>query len=135
MATKVKCGRIYDSNAFIINLILSILNFLFGLFPQIDRFVEVAQMTAADVAERVEICRNVEATLAKAQFAVPGSVSVYPFGSSVNGLGFRGCDLDVYVEMNLNLRRATKDLDAHELSVRKVDVVAQVLRTIQQVKD
>ena len=46
-------------------------------------------MTAADVAERVEICRNVEATLAKAQFAVPGSVSVYPFGSSVNGLGFR----------------------------------------------
>ena len=43
--------------------------------------------------------------------------------------------MDVYVEMNLNLRRATKDLDAHELSVRKVDVVAQVLRTIQQVKD
>ena len=41
--------------------------------------------------------------------------------------------MDVYVEMNLNLRRATKDLDAHELSVRKVDVVAQVLRTIQQV--
>ena len=43
--------------------------------------------------------------------------------------------MDVYVEMNLNLRRATKDLDAHELSVRKVDVVAQVLRTIQQVID
>ena len=61
----------------------------FSIPSQIERFVEVAQMTAADVAERVEICRNVEATLAKAQFAVPGSVSVYPFGSSVNGLGFR----------------------------------------------
>ena len=46
---------------------------------------------------------------------------------------YRGCDLDVYVEMNLNLRRSTQDLDAHELSVRKVDVTAQVLRTIAQV--
>ena len=52
--------------------------------------MEVAQMTAADVAERVEICRNVEATLCRASFVAPGSVSVYPFGSSVNGLGFRG---------------------------------------------
>ena len=41
--------------------------------------------------------------------------------------------MDVYVEMNLNLRRSTQDLDAHELSVRKVDVTAQVLRTIAQV--
>ena len=47
----------------------------------------------------------------------------------------RGCDLDVYVEMNLNLRRSTQELDAHELSVRKVDVTAQVLRTIAQVFD
>ena len=101
---------------------------------QIVRFVEVAQMTAADVAERVEICRNVEATLSRAPCVAPGAgVSVYPFGSSVNGLGFRGCDLDVYVEMTLNIRRPTDGLDDHELSVRKVDVTGQVLRTIQQV--
>ena len=84
---------------------------------------------------------------------VVGGVSVYPFGSSVNGLGFRACDLDIYVEMgewkklklnarkcsqpihisDLRLRKPLHEYDDHALSVEKVKMTAQVLRTIPQV--
>ena len=46
--------------------------------------------------ERVGICRNLQQAFVESGFP---SCRVHPFGSSVNSLGFPGCDLDIYLDL------------------------------------
>ncbi len=66
---------------------------------QMRRLAEAVRMRPEEFASRAEMCRHLEATFLR---LIPGGVKgcrVVPFGSTVNGLGFRGCDLDLYVDM------------------------------------
>ena len=69
------------------------------LTDQIDTLIKAVEMSTNDIQERINICQHIQKTFAKA-FNQPG-LCVYPFGSSKTGLGFKGCDLDVYVEMGI----------------------------------
>ena len=71
-----------------------------------DQLAELTGMLDLDpdeVKKRVNICINMQRTSANSDYS---RCIVYPFGSSVNGLGFPGCDLDIYM-----------DLDQHEAAV------------------
>ena len=46
--------------------------------------------------ERVEICRHLQQAFMESGFQF---CRVHPFGSSVNSLGFPGCDLDIYLDL------------------------------------
>ena len=46
--------------------------------------------------ERVGICRDLQQSFIEAGFPF---CQVHPFGSSVNSLGFPGCDLDIYLDL------------------------------------
>lgn len=56
-----------------------------------------------DSLERREICRHLENTFRR-DLGLTGRCRVVPFGSTVSGLGFRGCDLDIYVDMGRCIR-------------------------------
>jgi hypothetical protein len=55
------------------------------------RFLE---LRPEDIELRIYIREFAQATL-RSQL---GDCTIYPFGSSVNTMGFRGCDLDLYAE-------------------------------------
>ena len=42
------------------------------------------------------MCRHIEKTFRQ---SLDPSCVVFPFGSTINGLGFRGCDIDVYIDL------------------------------------
>ena len=46
--------------------------------------------------DRVDICRQLQKAFSKSGFPF---CRVHPFGSSVNSLGFPGCDLDIYLDL------------------------------------
>ena len=46
--------------------------------------------------ERVKICRHLQKAFIESGFPF---CQVHPFGSSVNSLGFPGCDLDIYLDL------------------------------------
>ena len=48
------------------------------------------------VHERVGICRHLQQAFIESGFPF---CQVHPFGSSVNSLGFPGCDLDIYLNL------------------------------------
>ena len=73
----------------------------------------MAQITPEDVCDRKEICHHIDKTFHQNHIRC----QLYPFGSSLNGLGFRGCDLDLYLQTGL----------PHP---RNVYETARILRTI-----
>ena len=64
---------------------------------ELAKLVSETEITPEDFEARKLICRKLKEW-------IPGVRSVHQFGSSINELGFRGCDLDVYVNMgNCNI--------------------------------
>ena len=53
---------------------------------------------------------------------------VYPFGSSVNRLGFSGCDLDVFVSLGQGPPTAPEPGTAYQAMVERVREGGRVLR-------
>ena len=92
---------------------------------QISALTELLELTESDVEERISICEHVQRTFSIRFRDV--YCSVHAFGSSVNGLGFRGCDLDAYVELDLPPFNGE---DIKSLQERKVLMTAQVLREL-----
>lgn len=69
-------------------------------------------LSSEDILQRHSVCREIENILRMNLFPV---CSVHPFGSSVSGLGSKGCDLDIFLNLEsdgtLNgLPFAAKDL-------------------------
>ena len=48
--------------------------------------------------------------------------AVYQFGSSTNGLGIKGCDMDLYLELNLD-QQTTNVVGPHTCLVMLVERV------------
>ena len=55
---------------------------------------------------------------------------VYPFGSSINGLGFPGCDLDIYMDLD---KASPHPLNSNLTNVPVVISEKQKVRTAMKV--
>ncbi|GIY44810.1 poly(A) RNA polymerase, mitochondrial [Caerostris extrusa] len=64
---------------------------------QIETFISEISLTPEDLKKRTAFCHDLE-EIFKIYF--PDDFKVHQFGSSVNGLGFKGCDLDVCFQVN-----------------------------------
>ncbi|XP_005099789.2 speckle targeted PIP5K1A-regulated poly(A) polymerase, partial [Aplysia californica] len=74
---------------------------------QMSRLSQQLRLTAKDEAERAGICADLTAIFSP----FFDSCQIYQFGSSLNGFGLQGCDLDLFIELNQG--------DASTSSVRK----------------
>ena len=63
---------------------------------QFSALERVAELQEEDIEERKAICGHIVETFARNNF----ECRLFPFGSSLNGLGFRGCDLDAYLSFS-----------------------------------
>ncbi|PRD28539.1 UNVERIFIED_CONTAM: hypothetical protein NCL1_32055 [Trichonephila clavipes] len=63
---------------------------------QIETFESEISLTPEDLENRTAFCKSLE-EIFKIYFT---KFKLYQFGSSANGLGFRGCDLDVCLQTN-----------------------------------
>lgn len=61
---------------------------------QIKKFCSTISLTSEDTEKRKEFCRSLT-ELFKPYFS---EFKVHLFGSSINGLGFKGCDADVSIQ-------------------------------------
>lgn len=107
-----------------------------------DQLTELTSMLDLDeeeVMKRRNICINMQKTFAQSDY---GHCIVYPFGSSINGLGFPGCDLDIY--MDLDNPRLSSDSRCHSDDVlanipvtvsekQKVRTATKILASVPQV--
>ena len=62
---------------------------------QMSTLVEILTLTDQDIKNRMDIAEKIRHVLSE---HYPKNV-VHLFGSTVNGLGFKGCDIDAYVEV------------------------------------
>lgn len=85
---------------------------------QMSHLVELIQASPEELQQRYYICKVLEQALSP---FFPG-VTVNQFGSSVNGFGLKGCDMDVYLGLDsigMSVRSTNLDLpytrDVHSL--------------------
>ena len=78
---------------------------------QLVELTSLLNLDQEEVENRVNICRNMQRTFSN---HFPSCV-VYPFGSSLNGLGFPGSDLDIYMDLPVNLNEKQKVLRARRI--------------------
>ncbi|XP_015927698.2 poly(A) RNA polymerase, mitochondrial isoform X1 [Parasteatoda tepidariorum] len=81
---------------------------------QIDTFLTYVQLSEQDVSNRLLMCKDIENAL---RTTFPES-SVHPVGSSVSGLGLRGCDLD----LSFHYSASNPNSPAQNIVVTNVDV-------------
>ncbi|GBM22797.1 Poly(A) RNA polymerase, mitochondrial [Araneus ventricosus] len=67
-----------------------------SLSEQIETFISELSLTSEDFKKRTAFCKELEEIFG---IYFP-KFKVHQFGSSVNGLGFKGCDLDVCLQTN-----------------------------------
>ena len=70
---------------------------------QMNELVSILELTQEDFDQRGKIATNIQSTVAE---LYPNCV-VYLFGSTVNGLGFKGCDIDAFVDLGKIFDRET----------------------------
>ncbi|XP_078581710.1 poly(A) RNA polymerase, mitochondrial-like isoform X1 [Branchiostoma floridae x Branchiostoma japonicum] len=71
---------------------------------QMQILVRETQLTEGETRLRFLVCSLVEDAITG---YFPGCI-VHPFGSSVNGFGNKGCDLDMYLNLNVEQHRTKK---------------------------
>ncbi|CAL1288879.1 unnamed protein product [Larinioides sclopetarius] len=67
-----------------------------SLSKQIETFISELSLTSEDFKKRTAFCKELEEIFG---IYLP-KIKVHQFGSSINGLGFKGCDLDVCLQTN-----------------------------------
>ncbi|XP_061181698.1 poly(A) RNA polymerase, mitochondrial-like [Saccostrea echinata] len=67
-----------------------------GIQTQMMLLVELTQVTALEFQYRYTICKTLEDALTP---FFPG-MTVNQFGSSVNGFGIKGCDMDIFIDLS-----------------------------------
>eukprot|EP00088_Acartia_fossae_P044202 TRINITY_DN4685_c0_g1_i3.p1 TRINITY_DN4685_c0_g1~~TRINITY_DN4685_c0_g1_i3.p1 ORF type:complete len:792 (+),score=171.13 TRINITY_DN4685_c0_g1_i3:47-2422(+) len=92
------------------------------LDEQIQEIMYLTELGEDDIEERNAICGNISKTFAKNGH--PRCV-VSPFGSTVNGLGFRGCDVDIFLDLGED-----ENFEKKLTQVQKVRLAASLLRYI-----
>ena len=76
---------------------------------QMNSLVQLLQLTNQDIADRQTIATYIQTSVSE----LYPKAMVYLFGSTVNGLGFKGCDIDSYVE--------TGDIEIQVFALKKYD--------------
>ena len=61
---------------------------------QLEMLHELVRLTPEDLQVRERICQRILES-------IPTAKSFHLFGSSINGLGVKGCDIDVYLDMGM----------------------------------
>ena len=106
---------------------------------QLAELTSMLDLDEEDVMKRRNICINMQKTFAQSDFS---HCVVYPFGSSVNGLGFQGCDLDIYMDLdNPSLSRESQSKTDNVLAEvpvtvtqkQKVRTATKILASVPQV--
>ena len=102
---------------------------------QLEELVSLTHLSQEDVDLRVNICRNLQKTFSRTEFS---NCVIYPFGSSVSGLGFPGCDLDIFLDLGETKQRITSNTDLmNDIPItmteqQKVKAAMKVLKEIPQ---
>ena len=78
--------------------IISQLRNIEDIEEQMDELVQILELTQEDFDERAKIAQHIQNAVSD---LYPNCV-VYLFGSTVNGLGFKGCDIDAFVDLGKN---------------------------------
>ncbi|GFT78932.1 speckle targeted PIP5K1A-regulated poly(A) polymerase [Nephila pilipes] len=78
------------------SILMSKLQNCSSVSEQIETFVSEISLSPEDLKKRTAFCKSLE-EIFKIYFP---KFKLYQFGSSVNGLGFRGCDLDLCLQTN-----------------------------------
>jgi DNA polymerase sigma len=66
---------------------------------QISDLIKEKELRVDDYAERVKICADIREVLVEACYT---SCLVYPYGSTINSVGFTDSDLDLYLDLELS---------------------------------
>ena len=100
-----------------------------GPEEQLEKLTSLLDLDQEEVNKRVNICNNLQKIFANKDY---NCRDVLPFGSSLNGLGFPGCDLDIY--MDLDNKYADNDGNWNNVNneKQKVRIAAEVLLSIPQ---
>ena len=69
------------------------------LDDQIIDLIKEKELKVDDYEERVRICDDIREVLIKAGFT---TWLVYPYGSTINSVGFTDSDLDLYVDLGVS---------------------------------
>ena len=69
------------------------------LDEQISELIKEKELKLDDYEERVKICADIREVLIEAGYT---SCLVYPYGSTINSVGFTDSDLDLYVDLQLS---------------------------------
>jgi len=102
---------------------------------QLEELVSLTHLSQEDVDLRVNICKNMQKTFSRTEFS---SCVVYPFGSSVSGLGFPGCDLDIFLDLGVSHHLGSpntnlmNDIPITMTEQQKVKAALKVLKSIPQ---
>ena len=81
---------------------------------QLVELTSLFNMDQEEMGNRVNICKILQRTFVD---HYPRCV-VYPFGSSLSGLGFPGSDLDIYMDLPVNMTEKQKVLRAMQILSR-----------------
>eukprot|EP00092_Neocalanus_flemingeri_P026429 GFUD01028647.1.p1 GENE.GFUD01028647.1~~GFUD01028647.1.p1 ORF type:complete len:565 (+),score=163.95 GFUD01028647.1:54-1748(+) len=102
-----------------------------GVYEQIDKFMELVKVTQ----EQVQAMKDVSDALENVLGTEFPECKAFPFGSSASGLGLRGCDLDIHVELGPNVKDETFDVKAGMWGDRfKTRKVSDILRRKERFK-
>lgn len=102
---------------------------------QLEELISLTHLSQEDVDLRVNICRNLQKTFSRTEFT---NCIIYPFGSSVSGLGFPGCDLDIFLDLGETQQRTSagtdlmNDIPITMTEQQKVKAAMKVLKEIPQ---
>ncbi|XP_033733315.1 speckle targeted PIP5K1A-regulated poly(A) polymerase-like [Pecten maximus] len=79
-----------------------------GIQAEMGVLADLIQVTSQELQSRYVICKTLEEVLS---LFFPG-VSINQFGSSVNGFGIKGCDMDIYIDLtNLGIPCRSQAID------------------------
>ena len=105
---------------------------------QLAALTNMLDLDEEEVMKRRNICTNMQKTFSKSDYS---HCVVYPFGSSINGLGFPGCDLDIYMDLDnppssdsrFNNDDVLADVPVSVTEKQKVRTATKILTSVPQV--
>ena len=99
---------------------------------QMKELRSLCMLDSDDMHQREKVCKSIENLLKEPhpEYDKTPEYTVHPYGSSVNGLGFKGCDIDVYVDTENG-----QDLDPtmHNMLIWKIRM--EILHRLQYQKN
>ena len=99
---------------------------------QMKELRSLCMLDSDDIHQREKVCKIIEKLLKEPhpEYDKTPDYTVHPYGSSVNGLGFKGCDIDAYVGTEND-----RDLDPKVHNMLTWKIRMEILHRLQYQKD